>query len=341
MNRRHFLKTGTIALFASSFAEKLFASKASHQTTAPFGPVTCENTLPGKTDSKPIYLNASEASNQEDLKVLFLGTGAAGWKSDGSSPRRNSSILLEDKLLIDFTISVEDMLPSDIHPKEIFYTHSHGDHYQPERALLLGIKTVYLSETWIDRATKDFKSAAANTGLSVPTIIPLKLYEPINIHGLTITPLPANHCTSDYNEQALIYLIEKGTTEEKLGVRLLYATDTGGIMGRASKPAGIDSHKSNTTPRAITAFVMEATMGMGHDEDFRIFNHSSANTVSRIANMLIATKRYLPPAGQPVYLTHISPGLHDNKSQEALNNSLPNPLRAAYDGLEVVFKAVE
>ena len=83
MNRRHFLKTGTIALFASSFAEKLFASKASHQTTAPFGPVTCENTLPGKTDSKPVYLNASEASNQEDLKVLFLGTGAAGWKSDG------------------------------------------------------------------------------------------------------------------------------------------------------------------------------------------------------------------------------------------------------------------
>ncbi len=323
MNRRRFLKTGTLAVFASSFVNKLFAIK-SQETNNDFGPITCENIKPGK----------------DDLKVLFLGTGAAGWKPGGKSPRRNSSILLEDKILIDFTISVEDMLPENVHPKELFYTHSHGDHYQPERAVLLGVKNVYLSETWIERARNDFQMAAEKTGKPMPEIIPLKLNVPVKLHGLTITPLTANHSTNDYNEQALIYLIEKGTTEEKLGVRLLYATDTGGIMGRASRVAGIDTHKSLTPPRAITGFIMEATMGMGYDEDFRIFNHSSANTVSRIVNMLIKTERYLPPTGQPAYLTHISNGLHGHKTHEEINKGLPSPLRASYDGLQVVFRAV-
>ena len=79
-------------------------------------------------------------------------------------------------------------------------------------------------------------------------------------------------------------------------------------------------------------------MGVKHDEDFRIFNHSSALTVSRIVNMLTATQRYLPPQGQPAYLTHM--GLYGKLSQEELNATLPVPLRASYDGLDVVFKAV-
>lgn len=324
MNRRHFLKTGTLAVMASGLVNKLFAFNSSQKQTG-FGPVTCENIKAGK----------------DDMKVLFLGTGAAGWKPGGNSPRRNSSILVEDKFLIDFTISVEDMLPINVHPKEIFYTHSHADHYQPERAVLLGVEKVFLSETWIERARENFKAASEKTGKPMPEIVPLKLNTPVQLHGMTITPLAANHATNDYNEQTLIYLIEKGTTEDKLGVRLLYATDTGGIMGRASRSAGIDTHKSLTTPRAITAFVMESTMGMGHDEDYRMFNHSSSEVVSRITNMLIKTQRYLPPKGQPVYITHMSNSLHDRKSQEEINQGLPVPLRAAYDGLEVVFKAVE
>ncbi len=271
----------------------------------------------------------------EDIKVRFLGTGAAGWSPGGM--RRNSSILLDDKVLIDFTKSVEDMIPADIHPRCLFITHSHNDHYQTESALRSGVKRIYVSETWVERAKKDFAETADKTKLPVPELIPLKIGECVTEHGLKITPLPANHATSYLNEQTLIYLIEKGTTETTLGVRLLYATDTGGIMGLAGKISGIDSHVANG--RAITALIMEATMGIGHDEDFRIFNHSSVHTVLRTANMLTATKRYLPPKGQPVYLTHMAPSLHGNLTQENLNESLPSPLRAAYDGLEITLKA--
>ena len=38
-------------------------------------------------------------------------------------------------------------------------------------------------------------------------------------------------------------------------------------------------------------------------------------------------------------LTHIARSLHGNQSQSQLDASLPAPLKAAYDGLEVVFGA--
>ena len=80
-------------------------------------------------------------------------------------------------------------------------------------------------------------------------------------------------------------------------------------------------------------------MGMGEkgDEDFRLFTHSSVNTVHRIVKMLLARKRLLLKDGQGVYLTHMARTLHPTQAE--LDATLPAPLKAAYDGLEVVFEA--
>jgi ribonuclease BN (tRNA processing enzyme) len=328
MDRREFMQAGiaTIAATGISGIEAYanpFAPNANEEKG--YAPVTCEN---------------AEASDA-DLRVRFLGTGAAGWKPGTTTERRNSSVLLDGKVLIDLTVSVRDMLPEGCHPEHIFYTHSHGDHYQPLEAMKLGVKKVYVSDTWIDRAKSDFRRLASENKLPAPQFFTLKVGVPITVEGLTFTPLPANHTTNYYEEQALIFLIEKSTTADHLGVRMLYATDTGGIMGKAARLSGIDSHKSDIPDRPITAFVMEATMGLGHQEDFRLFNHSTPEDVVRIARMLARTKRYTPPAGQPVYLTHISNPLHGSLQQDELNKILPIPLRAAADGLEVVFRAME
>jgi len=319
MDRREFMQAGlaTIALTGMSGAEayaKPFGAIPDEEKG--FSPITCENV---------------EASDT-DLRVRFLGTGAAGWKPGTTTERRNSSVLLDGKVLIDLTVSVRDMLPQDCHPEHIFYTHSHGDHYQPLEALKLGVKKVYVSDTWIDRAKSDFRRLASENKLPVPQFVTLKIGVPVTVEGLTLTPLPANHTTDFY---------EEGTTEGRLGVRMLYATDTSGIMGKAARLAGIDSHKSDIPDRPITALVMEATMGLGHEEDFRLFNHSTPEVVHRIARMLARTKRYTPPTGQPVYLTHIANGLHGSLQHDELNKTLPIPLRAASDGLEVVFRAME
>lgn len=262
------------------------------------------------------------------LKVRFLGTGAADWngRDERGELRRLTSVLLDGRVLIDFTPTDADMLPEGFRPDVIFYTHSHSDHYNPEAALRLAPERVYLGATWVERAMNDFSKASKKTGLPMPEIVPLAPGDKVTVSGISLTALPANHATGDLNEQTLMYLIEKQ------GVRVLYATDTGGIPAVAARIVGIDPHIKG---KPITGLIMEATMGMDGDEDFRIFTHSSVWTVKRTVDMLLREGRYVPADGQPVYLTHMARTLHGTQAE--LDATLPAPLKAAYDGLEVTF----
>ena len=322
MDRRKFLNISTGAAVATGVAGMLpgCAAAAGAKRTA---------SEASARSSDPVHIRLGDES-WAPLKMRFLGTGAADWngRDDRGELRRLSSVLLDNKVLIDFTPSDEDMIPAGVKPEVIFYTHSHGDHYNPKAALKLGIKNVFLGATWVERAKDDFAKAVKETGGKVPEITPLSLGDKVTINGMTLTALPANHATGDLKEQTLMYLIEKQD------VRVLYATDTGGIPAIAARLIGIDPHAKG---KAITGLVMEATMGMDGDEDFRIFTHSSVKTVERTVHMLLRERRYLPQEGQHAYLTHLARTLHGTQAE--LDATLPPPLKAAYDGLEVTFKA--
>lgn len=276
--------------------------------------------------------NYRNAMQQDDagLSVRFLGTGAADWfdKDERGEYRRLSSVLLEGHIIIDFTPSAKDMIPPMAHPDTIFYTHSHGDHYNPKAAIELGIKRVYLSNTWYDCAVADFTREAKKLKVSAPEIIPLYVGQSVEVDGVRFTPAPANHATAKRYEQPLIYVVEKGH------VRLLYATDTATLPAYTTRWLNIDRHVAEAKP--LTAIIMEATMGMGHNEDYRLFTHSSVFDVERMVKVLTSTKRYTPPVGQPVYLTHMARIMHGTQAE--LDAQLPAPLKAAYDGLEVIFR---
>lgn len=276
--------------------------------------------------------NYRNAMQQDDagLSVRFLGTGAADWfdKDERGEYRRLSSVLLEGHIIIDFTPSAKDMIPPMAHPDTIFYTHSHGDHYNPKAAIELGIKRVYLSNTWYDCAVADFTREAKKLKVYAPEIIPLYVGQSVEVDGVRFTPAPANHATAKRYEQPLIYVVEKGH------VRLLYATDTATLPAYTTRWLNIDRHVAEAKP--LTAIIMEATMGMGHNEDYRLFTHSSVFDVERMVKVLTSTKRYTPPVGQPVYLTHMARTMHGTQAE--LDAQLPAPLKAAYDGLEVVFR---
>ena len=277
----------------------------------PVGPVVYEPTGPG-------------------IHVRFLGTGAADWRGPDANGeyRRHASILADGKVLFDFTASSADMLPDSVRPEVIFYTHSHNDHYDPEAALKLGIRKVYLGNTWTDRAREDFRQAAQKTGAAMPEIIPLGLGQSVVQDGLKVTALPANHASNYLDEQTLIYLIEKDST------RLLYATDTGGLLAVATGLAGIDQFTRE--PKFLTGIIIEATMGLDYHADMRMFTHNSVAQVSDIVKVLSDSRRYIPVEGQKVYLTHLSRSSHGPQAE--LDRTLPEPLCAAFDGLEVLFR---
>ena len=266
---------------------------------------------------------------KEGMSVRFLGTGAADWNGPDNrgEQRRLSSILVDNNVLFDFTAGNIEMIPAGLKPEVVFYTHSHNDHYHPESALKIGVRKVYLSQTWYDIAKADFEKASKKLNVQMPELIPLYMGQVVHVDGLRVTPLPASHATSKLFEQTLIYLIEKSEA------RVMYATDTAGIPAVAARLAGIDAHDPNGKP--LTGLIMEATMGMDHDNDYRIFAHSSVGMVHRAVEVLQKTKRYLPVDDQPVYLTHMARTLHGTQAE--LDATLPYPLKAAYDGLEVIF----
>ena len=263
----------------------------------------------------------------EGLKVRFLGTGAADWKGrdERGEWRRLTSILVEDAVLVDFTATAQDMLPAGVRPQVIFYTHSHDDHYRPADALKVGVKRVYVHESWAEGARGDFARTAAALGLACPEVRALAFGATATEGGVTFTCVPANHATRRAGEHTAMYLLEKGDE------RLLYATDTGGITAEAARIVGIDAHVRDGKP--ITAFVMEATMGVDHADDFRIYSHSSVATVAQTVRVLQMTKRYCPRPGQKVYLTHMARTLHG--TQREIEAAVPSPLAPAFDGLEI------
>ena len=275
-----------------------------------------------------VAMPSALAEERGGLKVRFLGAGAADWKGrdERGELRRLTSVLLDGRVLIDFTATAADMLPAGVRPEAVFYTHSHGDHYNPAAALQAGIRRAYVNASWIEGARSEFAAAAAELGLPVPEVRPIAFGETVVECGIAFMSLPANHVTNRAGEHCSMYLVEKGPT------RLLYATDTGGIPGEAARLAGIDAHVC--PGKAITALVMEATMGVDHADDFRIYSHSSVATVAQTVRVLTATKRYLPAPGQKVYLTHMARTLHGTQTEIAA--AVPEPLVPAYDGLEIL-----
>lgn len=290
---------------------------------------------------------ASE-EQERGIRVRFLGSGAASWKpSMAKNPhmRRQSSVLLDGRALIDFTPCSFDLLPAGAKPEVLFQTHSHGDHYNPVAAVKSGVRRMYVHETWADAARREVAATSAKLNLPAPEVRGIPFGRYVEECGLRFMAVPANHSTSRVTDGVLertsLYLVEKGPA------RLLYATDTGGICGDAARMIGIDPHiRKEASPdgsafiapfvhtaKPITALIMEATNG-DTDDDFRIFVHSSVQTVARIVAMLTRHGRFTPPPGQHAYITHLAIKYRGWPS-EKIDADIPKSLRSAYDGLEL------
>lgn len=267
----------------------------------------------------------------DGMKVRFLGSGSACWEREPRTSkifRRYSSVLIDGMFLIDYTWMAEDMLPEGCRPQTIIYTHSHGDHYDPKAAVRLGVKDVYLQRGWIEDAKHDFAKVVAEIGGEVPAIHPIDVCVPFKLGGYEILPLPGNHWTGKPYEQALIYKISKQCADGL--VRLLYATDTSGLMSTVF-------FHGCTPKEPVTAVIMEATGNPVQKFGGLNISHSTASTVNEIFTSYLkpGKGRYMPNSGQPVYLTHIG---YYEWGQKTFDGKMPAGLQLAHDGLEVLFR---
>ena len=272
----------------------------------------------------------SAPSGDEGLHVRFLGSGSACWEKEPRTSkifRRYSSVLIDGRFLIDYTWMAEDMLPEGCRPDTVIYTHSHGDHYDPRAAVKLGVKHVYLQRGWLADAKRDFERAVANPS-AMPEIHPLDVCVPFNLGGYEILPLPGNHWTGKPHEQALIYKVTKRCRDG--AVRLLYATDTSGLMST------VFFHGCRKDA-PLTAVIMESTGNPVQKFGGMNISHSTASTVNDIFTTYLKPGKghYMPNPGQPVYLTHIG---YYEWGQKTFDEQLPAGLKLAHDGLEVLFR---
>ena len=239
------------------------------------------------------------------MKLTFLGTGAADWNGpdERGEYRRFTSTRLDDALLIDVTRTVLDEIPDPAAITDVFFTHSHGDHFDIEALRALAPCRVYAHESWA--------RAIAGDGL---TVVPLKPGEPVEAAGFTVTPMPSNHSTGRKDETTLHYLVEKD------GKRLLYATDGAWLRNEEHHIIG---------QRTLDGIVFDATIGDGHDGDWRVFEHNSVDMIRLMLKTLLRTGRL--KAGAPVFLTHMARTLHAPQAQ--LECQTEKPFVVCRDGM--------
>ena len=242
------------------------------------------------------------------MKLLFLGTGASDWNwpDERGEYRRHASILLDHCLLIDVTQSILDIIPDPAGVTDVFFTHSHDDHFDLEALKTLAPCRVYAHESWAD--------SIVGEGL---TVIPLQVGVSVQAAGFMVTSMPSNHYADRANETTLHYLIEKE------GKRLLYATDGGWLTTRENQLIG---------DRMLDAIIFDATVGEGYADDFQVFHHNSVDMIRLMCAALRKTGRLRETS--PVFLTHLSRTLHE--PQAILEKRTEKPMIACYDGLEAV-----
>lgn len=240
------------------------------------------------------------------MKLQFLGTGAADWKGPDARGeyRRFTSTLIDGGLLIDVTGTVHDQIPDRSAVHDVFFTHSHADHFSLEALLQLAPCRVYAHKSWAH--------AIAGKGLEVTALecgVPVTLAD-----GTVMLPMPSNHSTARADETTLHYLIERG------GKRLLYATDGAWLLNDEHRLIG---------KTVLDAAVFDATIGDGFEGDYRIFEHNSIDMVRLMVQTLRKTGRLRESA--PVFLTHMARTLHAD--QRTVESRLEKPLIACFDGM--------
>lgn len=254
------------------------------------------------------------------FKIRFLGTCAADYSPRlldefkdcyDLDARRSSAALINGRYLIDcgehildeFRISGEDMACVT----DLFVTHLHADHYNPEHIRIIASKKKEPLRVWVreDAVLPDIPN------ISVVRMKDLETYKVDE--DMSVVGLAANHdpCTAPRH---LLFL--------KDGKKLFYGLDGGWLT---------NSTYNYLKRAAVDMMVLDATVG-DYVGDFRMAEH---NSIPMIRLMLASFKTFkITHEDTLVYLSHIAPSLH-KPHKETADMLSTEGMHLAYDGLTV------
>ena len=226
------------------------------------------------------------------IEVLFCGTGAADWdweNYDGSGTkarerngalamRGSCSTLLGGRVLIDCGVTgFRSLVRWGANPRalrEVWFTHSHGDHCHPcEIAALLVARGLHVAPLRLRGTAPLLERLAAALGGAAGRfeLRPFAPLAPFRTQGWLVTPLPANHLTGIPGETPVHFLVR--TPEASI----LYALDGAWMMAAARRAIGSEP---------LDLIVWDATVEK--PGDWRIFEHNDLGMVRAMAARLAA-----------------------------------------------------
>lgn len=255
------------------------------------------------------------------MHIRFMGTGAADFSPLlkttlqnclDCNARRSSSLLIEEKFLIDCGPHVPDSFRiqgiSMGQVTDLFLTHLHSDHCDWEKIteLASAVKTESGKKLRIW-----YRQGAEIKPVAEAVFSPMEVGQTVQVDGLTAKVLAANHTA-----WPLHFDMEYG------GKRLFYGCDGAWLL--------YDTFYA-MRGREYDRMILDATVG-DYNGDYRLGEHNSIPMIRLMAETF-RNEKVLAKDGQ-IWLSHLARTLH--KSHEEIVKVLAKDgFHVAYDGLTV------
>ena len=280
------------------------------------------------------------------MEILYMGTAAderipamfchcelcqKSLRLGGKNIRTRAQALIDDTLLIDFgSDTYEHFIRAgktlwDI--QNVLLTHSHPDHltlevfssrchWQSAETTKYPTIKIYTSVGVIEKIWRVVEAR----GMGKKTIekywefIPIEYFQPLQIDGYTITPLPARHALP---EQAFVFLIEKD------GKTIFYGNDTGYF------DESIDEWLANNG-KYIDLLSLDCTKG---DVETPYYGHMSMNHGRAIADRFY--KKGVINDKTKLYYTHFAHGCKMTHEELEKTAEEKYGFKVTYDGFRL------
>ncbi len=218
------------------------------------------------------------------MKLLFLGTGAAGnaKRQEIEIPagtRRCASLRIDEDVLVDVSRQSFDYLtklgkdPSYI--TDIFLSHAHGDHFNREALMQFASAAKGKIRFWCHHGALEHLNFTEDE-LQMIELHPVEICDTWETAGMTVTALPANHLVGSFTcaEKPLHYVFEKN------GKRLYYGCDGGWYTA-------VEWEYLRANNVVFDAVIMDATVG----EDAGNFRIATHNNLAMINLLTLALRQ--------------------------------------------------